>query len=435
MHANEELKNKSVIPLLIKYSLTTFAALLLNSLYTLADALFVSWGVGADATGGVSLALPFVLVQSAISATLGGGAASIISRKLGEGKHAEGGEVAFNAMIVFWITAVLISVFGLIFIEPLLKVLGTTAELGVYAKPYLTIILIGNVFSTGFSSIIRAEGRMKYALLIWVIPITVNIVADALLILVFKTGVIGSAIATVVCQFISFLMSILFFKKFSCLIFKGARLRLRTVRSVVATGLPSLVQQGGLSLSLVLLNNFLSAAGGAAAIKTYAYINRLFMFGVIPSFAAVQAMSPLIGFNHGAGDRLRVVKTVRGALLISVACALLFLAVAEAFPRQILSLLTDDADVLASGAEALRIVASALPFMPFAVVAGGFYQSVGKKGRSLFFYAVTVLLLIPAAFFMYGTVGLYGIWWTLPVAAFLSAIISAGFLTVELKRY
>ena len=198
----------SVPSLVLRFAATTFAALLLNSVYSLTDALFVSWRVGENAMGGISLVFPFVVLQGAISTAVGSGAASVVSRKLGQGDPHAAGEATQTARAVFYLSALLISIIGLLLLDPLLAFMGATPELYLPAKQYFTILLLGNVFSTGFSSIIRAEGNMLYGLLIWVIPITLNIGLDALFILAFNWGIQGSAAATVLSQFLSAMMSV-----------------------------------------------------------------------------------------------------------------------------------------------------------------------------------------------------------------------------------
>ena len=128
MKKNDEMQPKTTalgeeaIPrLVLRFAATTLAALLLNAVYTLTDALFISWGVGENAMGGVSVVFPFVILQGAISTALGGGAASIISRKLGEGKKQEAGEVTLNAMLAFYSSAILITILGLALLNPLLE--------------------------------------------------------------------------------------------------------------------------------------------------------------------------------------------------------------------------------------------------------------------------------------------------------------------------
>ena len=246
----QELSSGKISALVLRYSLTTFAALLFSALYNLVDTLFVSRGVGDTAMGGVAVVFPFMIIQGAVAQTVGGGAASIVSRLLGKRDNAAAGEVTLNAMATFYISAVLVSLIGFIFMNPILSLLGATPDILPYARQYFTIVLAGNVFSTGFSSIIRAEGRMTYALLIWLIPTGVNVVLDAVFIFALDMGVRGAALATVLCQFTSFVMSILFFKKYSCQSFTGARLRLSTVKQAVGTS-PSVPRsQPPVSISL-----------------------------------------------------------------------------------------------------------------------------------------------------------------------------------------
>ena len=149
---NTKLGTQKIPKLILSFSTTVLAGLVFNSVYTLTDTLFISHAVGDNAMGGVSLILPFTILQGAIATTVGSGASAIVSRKLGEGKNGEAGNVTFNAMLIFYVTAIITTLLGFAFMNPLLKALGCTGELEIYAKEYFTIILLGNVFSTGFSS-------------------------------------------------------------------------------------------------------------------------------------------------------------------------------------------------------------------------------------------------------------------------------------------
>ncbi|MDR3276484.1 MAG: MATE family efflux transporter [Treponema sp.] len=428
MDKNSELGTAKIPRLLASYSATTLAALLFNSLYTLADALFVSWGVGAAALGGVSVAFPFVLIQSAVSTALGGGAASIISRRLGEGKRGEAGAAALNAMISFWVSALCIGGLGLLFMEPVLSALGAPLELRPYTRDYLTIIMAGNLFSTGFSAIIRAEGRMKYALLIWVVPVSVNLILDPIFIFLLGWGVRGSAAATVICQFTSFSLSIVFFTRFSSLSFKGARLRARTLAEILATGFPSLVQQGGMAAGLVITNNVLEGAGGGTAVTVYAYVNRIVAFAVMPFMAITQALAPIAGYNYGAGNHERLREAVRYSLLLALLWAALSLAAGELLPRQLLALFTADQAILAAALRVLRICALVIPCYPMAMIAGAVRQAQGKKGSALLLYSLQILFLIPALFLGRTLGGLDGIWRAIPAAGFCATAASGAAL-------
>lgn len=419
----DALRSAPILPLLLRYTVGVLSALVLANLYTLVDTLFVSYTVGAQAVGGISVAFPFVLFQSAVSTALGGGAAALISQKAGKDEMQTAGEIALNAMCCFWLTAIAVTAIGLLTMDLFLAHSGLTGALYDYAREYLFILLLGNVFSTGFSAIIRAEGNMFYGILIWVIPISVNILLDYLLIVRMGQAVRGSAIATVLSQFISFSMSVLFFTRFSKLSFRGARLHLRTVQSILAYGAPSLVQQSGLSLSLAVMNFALARAGGETAVSAYAYIYKILAFAYLPFTAVTQGLSPIAGYNYGAGNRKRVKSAFSVAMALAVFLAIVLSVVLLLFPEQILALLTKEDEIVQFAAAGLKMIACSLPFIPPAFVAGTVCQVQGKIRTSLLLQASeSVLLLIPAILILWYWFGLDGIWYA-PLAAALCTCI------------
>ena len=415
----------SIPSLVLRFSLTTFAALFFSALYNLVDTLFVSRGVGDDAMGGVSVVLPFMLIQSAVAQTVGGGAASVVSRCLGKKENAKAGEATLNAMAVFYLSAVVVTVLGFVFMEPVLSLLGATEEILPYARAYYVIILAGSVFSTGFSSIIRAEGRMRYALLIWLVPTGVNILLDAVFIFGLHMGVRGAALATVLCQCTSFLMSLFFFTKLSCQRFRGARLRWKTIKEIIGIGIPTLVQMGSLSVLMIVLNNILRTVGGTAGVNTFAYLGKLITFGIVPFNAVAQALAPLVGFNHGAGNPVRVRKLIRFAAALCTGYALAALVLAHSLATPLLHIFTDDTALLAAGARGLRRIALALPFVPVPLLAGTCLQAVGQKAPAFLLHLATLACMLPCAFLFAEKWGVDGVWW-----AFAPACAAAAALTV-----
>ena len=427
----QQMADAPVKTLILQYAAVTLSALLLNAVYTLTDALFVSWGIGSRAMGGISIVFPFVILQGAIATALGGGAASIVSRKLGEGNLEEAGRTTLSAMAAFYTSALLLSLIGFWAMDPILRLMGVTGELYADAKAYFTILLAGNVFSTGFSAIIRAEGRMTYSLLIWVIPISVNIALDALFILGFGWGVRGAALATVACQFVSFCMSVLFFARLSSQRLRGLRPNMRRIGEILAIGLPSLVQMGSLSVVSMLLNNLLGNVGGSAGVTAYAYMSKVFALLIVPFTAMAQAVSPVVGFNHGAGKPERVREAIRFSVWACVLYSLAAVAIAELLPGQMLRLLTDDAQAISDGTNGLRIFALALPFLPLPALLGAAYQAMGEKTRALILYGANLVLLLPAAVLFSRVFGEDGVWWSYVLAAALTTLMA--FIVMRVK--
>ncbi len=423
-----KLGTEKISKLVLEFSITTLAGFILNSIYTLTDALFVSHSVGDNAMGGISLILPFTLLQGAIATTVGSGASAIVSRKLGESKPQEAGQITFNAMLTFYITAVLTTALGFLFMTPLLKAFGCTGELEVYAREYFTIILIGNVFSTGFSSIIRAEGKMLYSLLIWVIPISINIGLDALFILKLGMGVKGSALATVVCQFTSFCMSVLFFTCFTTQSFKGAKPCKKDISRIIGIGLPSLIQTGSLSIMSALFNNAISRVGGELGVNSFAYISKLTSFGIAPLTAFASAIIPIVGYNYGAKKYNRVKETVSFCIKASLSYGLVAVVTVALLSERLIGIFTESADVIDLASRGLRIVVFSLLFSALPMLMGAFYQSLGKKAEAYIMFSSNLIFSIILIIILPNIIQLDGVWLSYTLASLLSAILSVALL-------
>ena len=416
---------KSIPKLILSYSSSTFCALLFDALYNIIDTLFISHGVGDDATGGVSVIFPFMMIQAGIAQMTGGGAAALAAKQLGKGNCKKAGSITANAMLLFYGTAVLTTLLGFLFMSPILKLSGVTDDIMPYAEEYFSIILIGNVFSTGFSSIIRAEGRMGYSLAIWLIPTAVNISLDYLFINVLNFGVKGAALATVIGYFTSFLMSVLFFTKISCQNFSEIKIRSRTIIDIIIIGIPTLIQMSSMSLIFLLVNRLLSKFGGSTAVNTFAYISKIAMLAIVPVNAAAQAVSPIISYNYGADNKSRIKDTISFSLLILEIYSAAALIAAIIIPDYIISIFTENNVIINEGSGALRIISPALIFMPVIIIFSSYYQSTGRKSRALASSASIILFLLILLFIMPQIYNLTGIWLSIPIAAAFSALLSA----------
>ncbi len=429
----DRLENENIFKLLLSFSLTTLASLVFNTLYSLTDALFVSHAVGDNAFGGVSIIFPFTIFQSAVATAVGGGAGSIVSRKLGEKDPKGAGEATLNAMFTFYVTAILTTILGFVFMDEMLQLFGVTEELLPFAKTYFSVILAGNIFSTGFSSIIRAEGKMKYSLLIWVIPIAVNIILDALFILVFDWGVLGSAAATVACQFVSFSMSMLFFSKFTTQEIKGAKISLKKIGEVIVIGLPALIQTMSLSVMAIIINRVIKSVSGTPGINAYSYANKVITYIVMPITAFSQALSPIAGYNYGAKNYGRVKESVRSAIVLSLAYAAIAFALVEIFPEALLKIFTTSEDTVALASSCLTVLAIGVFVQPVSNVLGVTLQTLGKKYSATIVFVATIAFVIPLSLILSNFFGLSGVWYSTVIANLLSAIL-AVFVWLYVRR-
>lgn len=421
------METKPISKLILSYSSATFFALFFDALYNIVDTLFISHGVGDNAMGGVSVIFPFMMIQAAIAQMVGGGAAALTAKHLGEKDYRKAGSITANAMLIFYSTAVITAVLGFIFMTPILRLSGVTDDISPYAKEYFSIILIGNVFSTGFSSIIRAEGRMGYSLAIWLIPTAVNIFLDYIFISILDMGVKGAALATVIGYFTSFLMSVIFFTKISCQDFNNIKINFQTAKDIVIIGIPTLIQMSSMSLIFLLINRLLSKFGGSTAVNTFAYISKIAVLAVVPVNAAAQAVSPIISYNYGADNKARIRSTVNFSLLATEAYSLLAVIAVLFIPKAFIRIFTDNYEIINEGSKALQIISPALIFIPLTIILSSYFQSTGQKTKAIFSSAGIIVFLLILLLILPNIYSVNGIWMSIAIACILSAVLAAAF--------
>jgi len=405
----------------------------------LTNAWFVSWGVGSTALAAVNVVAPVLLALGAVSTTVGVGGASLVSRALGAGKPEVAARAAGNAFVVFWIAAALITVLGLAFLDPLLSLLGAHGELREPARQYAQILIAGSVLSTGFSALVRAEGRMRFATLIWVIPVLVHIALDPMLIFGFNLGVVGAGLGTVGGQAVSAGMCVWFFFVQKDRPYRVSLSDLKpdgpTMQQVVSIGAPSFLSGFGATMMAVLVNSLLVAGGGAVALAAHAVVSRIQTFLVMPQTGISQGMAPIVGFNWGLGRLDRV----RSAFRLSVA-AVLSLSVAGAglvalLSSLVISVFLPPGSEYETAKQALLIVCVGTVFSGFVPVISTYFQSVGKASPAYLLSVGTLLLVkIPLVWLASGH-GPYGVWWAVAVGEATAALVALAVLfTLREKR-
>lgn len=416
--------------LIWKMSVPSVVGVLAYNVYNLFDTIFVSRWAGMDAVGGVVVSFPLFLVLSAVSSTLGGGAASVAARALGENNGEEAARAAGNAMALYYLTAAAVTVFGLLFLEPLLYVMGVTDALLPYAKRYMRIILLGAVTGTGFSSLIRAEGSSRYAMCIWVIPMSANIAFDILFIAGLRLGETGAALGTVLAQSISMGMSIYYFFLSGKSVLKLSRRHFipdrEVLREILLIGIPSFLQTAGYGISILAVNVFLKKYGDTSDIGTYGIVNKINLLLLFPVTGLAQGIQPIIGYNHGAGGEERVWKTLRLALRVSAVYGIAAYLAVFLGPRGLLRLFTEETAVIETGSEILRIVNCGLAFCGMQYIQAAYFQAVGKKlAAAVLALCGQALCFIPAAAVLSRCLGRQGIWISFPAAAVLAFAVSS----------
>lgn len=400
--------------------------------YALTNAWFVEHGVGTTAMAAVNLVTPILLIMGAVSTTVGVGGASLVSRALGAGDPASAARAAGTAFVLFWATAITVTVAGLAALGPLLTLLGAAGDARPVAGEYATIIVAGAIVSTGFSSLVRAEGRMRFATLLWLVPVLVQITLDPVLIFWAHWGVRGAAVGTVGGQAVSAGMSVWFFFLQRDRPYRVGRADLRpnlaTVRALLDVGAPSFLSGFGATLLAVLVNTTLARTGGAGVLAAYAVCARIQTFVQMPHLGISQGLQPVVGYNTGAGrpDRVARVRTLalRATLAYGVATSVaLFLLTGP-----VIAVFVTSPGVAATARQAVRIMAAGFAVAGVTPLVSAYYQSLGRP-RSSYVLSIGTLLAVKAPLvFILGRLGTVGIWISLPAGELVAAAIALAVL-------
>lgn len=439
---NEMLANEKISTLLYKLSLPAIIGMLVNALYNIVDGIFVGRSVGELGLSGLTVAFPIQLVVMAFSLLIGIGSASCVSRALGEKNIEKANHVAGNSLLSIGIISLILVIIGFSFTKPLLLMYGATSDSLPYAMDYIRIILIGTIyfpFVMTTNNLIRAEGNAKASMIIMVIGTGFNLILDPIFIYVFGLGIKGAAIATIISQFASFIYIIRYYMNGnSTLKIKVHHYNpdLHILWEIFTVGFGSFARNIAGTIVAIVLNNSLKLYGGDTAIATYAVINRVLMFILMPLFGVVQGMQPIAGFNYGAKNYKRVKESLKLSIIVSTIIATVGTTIVFIIPKYIIMLFEKEATNLSSETLALRVVLIAIPIVGIQIVGSTLFQALGKAIPSLVLSLLRqVILLIPLLLILPPLFEnkLLAIWISFPISDFLSTLITIILLKNQVK--
>jgi putative MATE family efflux protein len=423
-------------------SQTTFSVAVYGC-YALSNAWFVAHGVGDTAMAAVNLVAPVLLLIGAVSTTVGIGGASLVSRSLGAGDTRSASRAAGNAFTLFWASAIVTTVVGLAALGPLLTLLGAQGELRAPARAYATVLLAGAVVGTGFSSLVRAEGRMRFSTLLWLIPVLVQISLDPILIFGLHLGVRGAALGSVGGQTVSAGMALWFFFVQKPRPYRVTLADLRphapTIRALISVGSPTFLAGIGATVLAVLVNASLARTpGSTVALAAYAVCARIQTFATMPQLGIGQGLAPVVGYNHGRGLPERVQRARVLALRASLGYGLLVMTAVIASAGPLVGVFVSDPAVSAVAVHALRIIAVAIAAAGATPLVSAYFQSLGRPRPSYLLSLGSLLVIkIPLVVVLGRGGGTSGIWLSLAcgeLASALAALLTLRFNTLRAVR-
>lgn len=437
-----ELSEKPVFSLLLQYAIPAIVAMVASSLYNIVDGIFIGQGVGAGAIMGLAITMPIMNLSAAFGAMVGVGGSTLLSVKLGEKDYNFAAKILGNVITLNCIIGIGLGAVMLLFLDPILRFFGASDYTIPYARDFMVIVLIGNVFThlfLGLNAMLRSSGKPKKAMKATIMTVIINIALAPLFIFVMHLGIRGAALATVLSQLIVLLWQFKLFSNPDELIHLRRdtyRLERRIVTGSLSIGLSPFLINLCACIVVIIINKQLVSYGGDVAVGAYGIANRMMFFFVMVVIGINQGMQPIAGFNFGAKHYTRLNQVLKYAITIAtgiwivgfIVCVLLATPVASAF--------TNDEELLKEAAHALRVMNLVVPIIGFQMITIGFFQSIGKAGISIFLSLTRQLLfLVPLLLILPNFFGLEGIWYSVPIADGTAAITAAIVLIYHMRKF
>lgn len=440
--SNKKMELLGSVPIpkaLLALGLPTMIGMMINALYNLVDAYFVG-GLGTSQMGAISVAFPLGQVVVGLGLLFGNGAASYISRLLGRGEKETANKVASTALYSSIFVGAVVIICTVIFLNPILKLLGATDSILPHAVAYASIYVISsifNVFNVTMNNIVTSEGAAKTTMCALMAGAVLNVILDPIFIYTLKLGVAGAAIATAISQIVSTLVylcyvlrkkSVFSFSIKECCFSKGI------MSEILKIGIPTLVFQLLISLSITLIN-MQAKEYGDSAIAGMGAVTRIISMGSLMVFGFIKGFQPIAGYSYGAKKYKRLQEAIKTSITWSTIFCVIFGLVMALFPTKIISQFTKgDIEMINVGHTALRANGFSFLLFGFYTVYSSLFLVLGKAKEGFILGAcrqgicfVPIILILPMIW------GISGILYAQPISDVISAVITV-FMAVHLHK-
>lgn len=444
-----DLGKEKIGKLLRTFAVPCIISLVVNALYNIVDQIFIGWGVNYLGNGATNIVFPITVICLAFALMFGDGTSAYLSLKLGEKKQKEAEKGVSNGILAGVGISIILCAITLIFLPQLLNLFGCTDALREYALDYGFVIAIGLPFvmiGTILNSIIRADGSPKYAMISMVSGAILNIILDPIFIFNWglNMGVKGAALATIISQFVTFFMNILYIKKFKTvkLTKQSFKPELKIIKAVASLGVSSFITQMAIVVVIAVQNTIFKKYGELSrfgpeipltVLGIVMKINQILNSIIIGISAGSQ---PIVGFNYGAKKYDRVKQTLRIVLSLSLGVSTLAFILFQTIPEKLIG-------IFGSGDELYNEFAC-ITFRQFLmltifngvqIASGIFFQAIGKPSKAAFLtLSRQILFFVPAAIILSKFFNIMGVIYAQPIADGLAFCIAAILLIIEYRR-
>lgn len=428
--------------LLLQYSLPAIVAMTASSLYNMVDSIFIGQGVGPMAISGLALTFPFMNLAAAFGAGVGVGASACISVKLGQRDYKTAQQVFGNTITLNLIIGIAFSIVSLIFLDPILYFFGASEQTIPYARDYMVVVLLGNVFShmyLGLNAVLRAAGKPREAMYATIFTVVMNTILDPIFIYPLQMGIKGAAYATILSQVLALIWQIWIFSRKDELLHleRGIyRLRRSIVNNILAIGLSPFSMNVCACIVVIFVNKGLLMYSGDLAVGAYGIANKVCFVFVMVNIGINQGMQPIVGYNYGALKFDRMLRTLKLAAVAGTAVTTCGFLVAELMPGLCARLFTTDAELLSLSVDGLRIMMAAFIIVGSQMVITSFFQSIGKAKVSMFLsLSRQMIFLLPLLIILPLFMGVDGVWWAMPISDTVAAVVTYAIMIAYMRKF
>ena len=442
--APTELGTLKIGKLLKMYAVPGIIAQTAASLYNMVDSIYIGHikDVGSYAISGLAVTFPLMNLSAALGTLVGVGAMTLISVMLGQRNYDTANKVLSNVLSLNTLIGIMFTAVTLGFLEPILYFFGASANTMPFAKSYMAIILLGNVFTHlyfGFNGIIRASGNPKTAMGLTLFTVIANAILDPIFIFGLNLGIRGAALATVFCQMLALTYSFRFLSnKKSFLHFPRPLFQIdwRIAKQSLAIGSGPFLMNTASCLVALFINQQLRKYGGDLAIGAYGIVNRFTMLFVMINMGFNQGLQPIAGYNYGARQYGRVkevfILTAKWEVLVTCICFL----ISEFLPTQAASIFTSDSELLGLAAKGLKTMNMGFALVGFGMVSSNLFQCLGMVRKSIFLSLTRQLLfLLPLIYTLPNWYQEKGVWMSFPISDSLNVVVSAILIIGLFKKF
>ena len=434
----EHLISGNMFKLMLELSIPGIIGMFVISLYSFVDAIFVGRYVSSVALGAVSLAYTFTLINNGIAVLVGIGSASVLSRAVGRSDQETVDSIMGNVLLLTLLFSLGTMTIGLIFAPQLLILIGAEGEMLRLGVSYLRIVYIGSVFvnfGQAANMVMRGEGRMGLAMLLMGISAVLNIILDAVFVIVLKKGLEGAAIATVISQVVLAICNFYYFAFFSKNVkFKHFKLQKTIVKETLSIGFSAMLMQVFALLQQAVMYSTLKRYGGEDQVILMGAFFRYLMLSFIPLWGISQGYQPFAGTNFGAQKLDRVKKGTFLFYGFGLFLSLIFWLVFLIIPEQVLGLFLKNKELISLGRTNAMLAISLFPLSAIMIINLTLFQALGKaKYAGMLVIARQFLLYIPAVLILPLFFGTRGVWISSPIIDTLVTVLSA-FIVIKLFK-